>query len=116
MKRSRANASERRGKTIRARKYVGIHPHFFEQVKNRRLYRSLRNARNDIIKAVKKVGVLVPQPEEGKFLCVFKNGEDGRCCTASVLETERAFMVITVWESSEWEKKKYKFEKKQLTN
>lgn len=98
------------------KKYVGIHPHFFEQAKNKKLYKSLENARKDIIKAVKGVGILIPQPQEGKFLCVFKNSENNKCCTAPVLETDDAFMVITVWESSEWEEKKYKFEKKQLTN
>jgi len=99
----------------RGKKYVGIHPHFFEQATNKKLYKSLEDARKDIIKAVKRVGVLIPQPQENKFLCVFKNSESGKCCTAAVLETDSAFMVITVWESSEWEQKKYKFEKKQLT-
>lgn len=110
MRREYAKRSKKR------KKYVGIHPHFFEQVKNRKLYKRLENARKDIIKAVKGDGILIPEPQESKFLCVFRNSESGKCCTASVLETESAFMVVTVWESSEWESKKYKFEKKQLTN
>jgi len=102
--------------TPRHKKFVGISPHVFEQAKDRNLYKSIKNARDDIINAVKKLGVLLPQPEENKFLCVFKNNENGKCCTCPVLETDRAFMVITIWESSGWEKSRYKLERTEIPN
>ena len=100
----------------RQRKYVGIHPHLFEQAVNRSLYRKLENARKDVIDAVNGRGVLLPEPEENRFLCVFRNSENGRMCTVPVMCEGSAFMAITVWESSEWEIKRYKSEKSQLTD
>ncbi|MFH1623339.1 MAG: hypothetical protein ABIA12_02365 [Candidatus Aenigmatarchaeota archaeon] len=109
--------ARRRGADVgRKRRYVGIHPHLFEQAVNRGLYRKLENARKDVIDAVNGRGALLPEPEENRFLCVFRNSENGRMCTVPVAGGGGAFIAITIWESSECEIKRYKSEKAQLTD
>ena len=110
------DAKQRGMEGCRKRRYVGIHPHLFEQAVNRGLYRRLENCRKDVIGAVNGRGALLPEPEEDRFLCVFRNSENGRMCTVPVTGGGGAFIAITIWESSEWEKKRYKSEKSQLTD
>jgi len=98
----------------REKKYVGLHPHVFEQAINRKLFESVQEARDIIVNAVKHSGVFVPQPEENKLLCLFKHKD--KYVTMPVFETENAFMCITMWESNEWEKGKYNLEKLKLIN
>ncbi len=58
------------------------------------------------INAVKESGVLHPDKEKDMWFCIFKDKME-RFITLSIIEKEDCFIVKTVWESNEWEKKTY---------